>query len=149
MHYNPFEIYGIQEYKSVDLERRNQFYSHRQQIYQRYFKWFELSWTESKLFRIEFTFNCPKNKFLGCCDLIFFKKGKEIFLSLSWLSLLLSKVSSNKFLVVSLEFQSVSETFSIKLSLSCIIRSQVCLLKTRIKFSTKILLPAVFRWTPP
>ena len=38
-----------------------------------------ISGTGSKLFLIEFTFNCPKNKFLGCSDLIFFKKGKRIF----------------------------------------------------------------------
>ena len=42
-----------------------------------------ISGTGSKLFLIEFTFNCPKNKLLGCSDLIFFKKGKKIFLSLS------------------------------------------------------------------
>ena len=42
-------------------------------------------WTDSNLFLIEFRFNCPKNKCLGCFDLTFFKKGKEIFSSLSWL----------------------------------------------------------------
>ena len=79
---------------------------------------------------------------------MFFKKGKEIFSSSSWLSLLLSKEYSGKYLVVS-EFDSVSETFLIKVSLSRIIHSQICLPRARIKFSAKILLPAVFRWTPP
>ena len=107
-----------------------------------------ISLTDSNLFLIEFTFNWPKNKFLGCFDLIFFKKGKEIFSSFSWLSLFLSKEPSGKYLVVS-EFDSVSETFPIKASLSRIIPSQVCLLRARIKFSAKILLPDVFRWSTP
>ena len=79
--------------------------------------------------------------FLGCFDLIFFKKGKKIF---SRLSLFLSKESSGKYLVVS-EFDSVSETFPNKASVSRVIPSQVCLLRARIKFSANILLPAVFR----
>ena len=66
------------------------------------------------------------------------KKGKEIFI------IFMTKESSGKYLVVS-EFDSVSETFPIKASLSRIIPSQVCLLRARIKFSAKILLPAVFR----
>ena len=104
-----------------------------------------LSWTESNLFLIEFTFNCPKIKFLGCSDLIFFKKEKGIFSSLSWLSLLLSKVPSSKVLGSS-EFDSVTETISIKAPFSCIIPSQVCLVSARIIFSAKILLLEVFRW---
>ena len=71
-----------------------------------------ISLTDLNLFLIEFTFNCPKNKFLGCFDLMFFKKGKEIFSSFSWLSLLLSKESSRKYLGVS-EFDSISETFPV------------------------------------
>ena len=31
MHYDPFEIIDIQEYKTVDLVRRNQFQSHGQE----------------------------------------------------------------------------------------------------------------------
>ena len=81
-----------------------------------------ISWTDSNLFLTEFTFNRPKNKFLGCSDLIFFEKGKEKFSSLSSLSL--SQESSGKYLAIS-EFDSVSETFSVKASLSCIISSQV------------------------
>ena len=107
-----------------------------------------ISWTDSDLFLIEFPFSCPKNKFLGCFDLIFFKKGKGIFSVLSCLSLLLSKEFSGKYLVVS-EFDSVFETFSIKASLSRIIPSQICLLRARIKFAAKILLAAVFRRAPP
>ena len=79
---------------------------------------------------------------------MFLKKGKDIFSSFSWLSLLLSKESSGKYLVVS-EFDSVSETFPNKASVSRVIPSQVCLLRARIKFSANILLPAVFRWIPP
>ena len=92
------------------------------------------SWTDSRLFLIELVFNCPKNKFLGCFDLTFFKKGKEIFSSLSWLSILLSKESSGKFLANS-KFDSNSEISSIKASLYCIISSQVCLLRTRRQLS--------------
>ena len=44
---------------------------------------------------------------------MFFKKGKEIFSSMSWLSLLLSKESSGKYLAIS-EFDPVLETFSVK-----------------------------------
>ena len=36
-------------------------------------------WTDWNLFLIEFRSNCPKNKCLGCFDLTFWKKGKEIF----------------------------------------------------------------------
>ena len=61
----------------------------------------------------------------------------------------ISKESSGKYLPVSVsQFVSVSETFSIKASLSCTIPNQVSLLRARIKFSAKILLPAVFRWIP-
>ena len=99
-----------------------------------------ISWTDSNLFLIEFTFNCPKNKFLGCFDLIFFKKGKEIFSSFSWLSLLLSKESSGTYLVVS-EVDSASETFPIKASLSRIIPSQAwarARLRARIRARARI-----------
>ena len=74
----------------------------------------------------------------------FFKKGKEIF----WFSLWLSELYSGKYLVSS-EFDSVPGIFSIKASLSYTIPSQVCLLTSRITLSATILLPAVFRWTPP
>ena len=40
MHYDSFEIYDIQEYKTVNLGRRNQLLSHRQEKYQRYFECF-------------------------------------------------------------------------------------------------------------
>ena len=70
--------------------------------------------------------NLSKNKFLRCSDLTLCKIEKDIFSSLSRLSLLLSKILSGKFLTSS-EFVSVSEIFSIKASLSCISPSQVYL----------------------
>ena len=66
-----------------------------------------ISWTDSNLFLIELIFTCPKSKFLGCLDFVFFTKEKRRFSNFIWLLPLPFKVSWDK-LFENLEFDSVS-----------------------------------------
>ena len=64
-------------------------------------------WTDSNLFLIKLTFQCPKNKFLGCLDFVFLKKEKERFSKFIWLLPSPSKVPW-EMLFKNLELHSVS-----------------------------------------
>ena len=105
-------------------------------------------WTDSNLFLIRLIFKCPKNEFLGCLDFVFFKKEKEWFSKFIWLLPLPSKASQDK-LFGNLEYDSVFGLSLSKASFFWEILCQASVFRARIKLSTKILQPRVFRCIPP
>ena len=91
-----------------------------------------ISWTDSNLFLIELIFTCPKDKFLGCLDFVFFKNKKRRFSKFMWLLPLPFKVSWDK-LFENLEFDSVSGLSLSKASFSWEIPCQVSVFRAKIK----------------